>query len=402
MEKQTIKQWAWLIAGGILLAWGLCNLQLLSLWIGTGIGLLTPFLLGAAMAFLLNIPIRALERWIFPHPPKEKEKGWRFWSALYKAKRPICLLLALLIVLAIIVVVVFIVVPEMGQTVKIISDQVPRMMERIQQWSASLEEQLPQLAQFFETTEFNWKTINWNDIANTVWNFLQNGATSIVGSTVSVATSVFSGVMNFTLGFVFSLYLLLQKEQLIDQFHRLLNAFLPQKAVERIWEIGSLANRTFSNFFTGQCLEALILGGMFFLSMTIFRMHYALLIAVLVSFTALIPMFGAFIGFFIGVLLILVVDPLEAFWFAILFLVLQNLEGNLIYPKVVGNSVGLPSVWVLAAITIGGSVMGILGMLLAVPLSSVLYQLLRQEVYKRQRSSSQKGGKPKPAAPKKG
>ncbi len=211
--------------------------------------------------------------------------------------------------------------------------------------------------------------------------FFKNGAGSVLDSTFTVAKSIVSGMTTFIIAFVFACYILLQKEKLNIQIHKVMYAYLKKEYVEKILDICSLTYKTFSNFLAGQCLEAAILGTMFVIMMTVFRLPYALLVGVLIAFTALIPIFGAFIGCFIGAFLILMDTPMKALVFVILFLVLQQIEGNLIYPRVVGNSVGLPSIWVLAAVSIGGSLMGIVGMLVFIPAVSVIYTLFRNNVY---------------------
>ena len=198
-----------------------------------------------------------------------------------------------------------------------------------------------------------------------------------------MAKTVINSLMNFFVGFVFACYILLQKEKLSVQVKKVLYAFLPRHAVEKTLQVAALSYKTFSNFVTGQCLEAVILGTMFFVSMSVLRFPYALLVGVLIAFTALIPIFGAFIGCVLGTFLILVSNPVQAIGFVILFFVLQQVEGNLIYPHVVGGSVGLPSIWVLVAVTVGGSLMGVVGMLIFIPLSSVLYALFKGWVHKR-------------------
>ena len=200
---------------------------------------------------------------------------------------------------------------------------------------------------------------------------------------MGAAMSILGGLLTAVLAAVFSVYILLQKEKLGAQCKKLLYAFLPQERAGQALSIAALSSRTFASFLSGQCLEAVILGCLFFIAMSVLRFPYALMISVLVGFTALIPLFGAFIGCAVGAFMILIIDPMRALWFVILFLVLQQIEGNLIYPKVVGGSVGLPSIWVLVAVTIGGSTMGIAGMLLFIPLCSVLYALLRRTVYER-------------------
>lgn len=205
-------------------------------------------------------------------------------------------------------------------------------------------------------------------------------------------SGIFGGAADAVFGLAFSFYLLAQKETLSGQIQRVLIAFNKEKLLERLLHIGRLTNRTFSNFLTGQCLEALILGTLFFVSMTVFRMPFTLLISVLITVTALIPIVGAFIGCIVGALLILVQNPMQAIWFVVLFLVLQQIEGNLIYPHVVGTSVGLPGLWVLFAVTVGGELGGILGMFVSVPICSVFYALGKEEV--RRRLALKKTAKP--------
>lgn len=205
----------------------------------------------------------------------------------------------------------------------------------------------------------------------------------MLSSTISVATGIVSGVGTFFIGLVFACYILLQQEFLKRQMKKLIFAYLKEKHANRFLQICALTYRTFSNFLTGQCLEAVILGMMFFVSMTILRFPFAVLVGVLIAFTALIPIFGAFIGCVVGAFLILTISPSQAAAFIVLFIVLQQIEGNLIYPKVVGGSIGLPAIWVLVAVTLGGSLFGIVGMLVFIPIVSVVYTLLKEDVNKR-------------------
>ena len=230
--------------------------------------------------------------------------------------------------------------------------------------------------------------MDWQNLLQKGIDFFQSGAQIVLGSAFQVAHGIFSGLTTFVIGFVFACYILIQKEKLGTQCKKLLYAYLKEHQAKRVLEIAALTHRTFAKFLTGQCLEAVILGTMFFVAMTIFRFPYALLVGVLIAITALIPIFGAFIGCVVAAFLILMVNPIQAIGFVILFLVLQQLEGNFIYPHVVGGSVGLPSIWVLVAVTVGGSLMGIIGMLIFIPLMSVLYTLLREDVYKRLRKTN--------------
>ena len=315
------------------------------------VGILIPFVAGGIMAFILNVPMSAIERRLFGALKQHKRAR--------RAARPVSLVLAILLVVGIILVVMLVLIPEMGRTFASISVNIERALHDLQKWGIQTFQDNKQMEEWIQTLEFNW-----DSIIQTAIDFLKNGAGSVLTSTFSVARTVINYLVNFFIGFV-------------------LYAFLPENAVQKTLDVASLSYRTFSNFVTGQCLEAVILGTMFFVVMSIFQFPYALLIGVVIAFTALIPIFGAFIGCVIGAFLILVVNPMKALMFIILFLVLQQIEGNLIYPHVVGGSVGLPSIWVLLAVTVGGSLMGVLGMLIFIPLFSVLYALFREFVYKR-------------------
>ena len=221
---------------------------------------------------------------------------------------------------------------------------------------------------------------NWDKIMSTGIDFLGYGAGSVLDSTITAAKSIVSSITTFFIAFVFAIYILLQKEKLGVQSKKVLFAFVRKGRAEATLEVLALTYNTFSSFLTGQCVEAVILGCMFVVTMAVLKLPYALLSGIVIAFTALIPIFGAFIGCAVGAFLIFMVDPMKALIFVALFLVLQQIEGNLIYPHVVGNSVGLPSIWVLAAVSIGGSLMGVVGMLIFIPMVSVLYALFREVV----------------------
>ena len=226
-------------------------------------------------------------------------------------------------------------------------------------------------------------TLDLERLYTAVLNFLTSYGQTLMDTTIGVTTSIFSAAVNFVLALVFSLYVLAQKETLSRQVTKTMRALLPEKKAAWLMDLAALTNKTFSNFITGQLTEAVILGSLCFVGMVLFKMPYASVVSVLIGFTALIPIFGAFIGIIIGAFLILLISPVKAFWFVIFILVLQQIEGNLIYPRVVGKSVGLPGIWVLAAVTVGGNAFGLVGMLLSVPVCSVLYALLRQLVHGR-------------------
>ena len=322
-----------------------------------------PFILGAAIAFILNVPMRNIERHLIMF---REDSGLR---------RPVSLVVTILLVSGVLFLVTFVVTPQLLKTFMALQSSVPLFFAGVQDEMERLFASIPQITDYVNQIEVDWRQI-FQDMVE----FVKTGAGSMLNTTFSAAVSIVSGVSSFLIGFIFAIYILLQKETLGRQMKKLLSAFLPEPVTARIVEIASLTERTFSNFLTGQCVEAVILGTMFFVVLTLGRLPYALLIGVLIAFTALIPIFGAFIGLGVGVFLMLMVEPMDALIFTIIFFVLQQIEGNLIYPYVVGNSVGLPSIWVLVAVTPGGSMMGIVGMLIFIPLCSVLYALLRDEV----------------------
>lgn len=335
-------------------------------------GIAKPFIYGAAVAFVLNIPMRAFE-----------EKLLKRWQGKLagKLKRPVCMVLSLVVVALLIAVVLGTVVPQVTSTAAEVGRKIPGFAKKALAWLNEITENYPMFAsqvQKLEKVEIKWETLLDNVI-----NFMKNGMADMLTSTVSVASGIISGVVNAVISFIFALYILAQKEKLENQGRRIVSAFLPEKAARRALEIFALLYKNFSSFITGQCMEAVILGIMFVIAMSVFRMPYALMVGVLIAFTALIPIVGAFIGCGVGAFLILIEDPLKAMWFVILFLILQQIEGNLIYPKVVGNSVGLPSIWVLTAVSIGGSLFGVIGMLVFIPLTSTGYTLLRESVNSR-------------------
>lgn len=366
LNKKNMKNLMILIVFAVLVLVGVQRIENLAAGFVFLMRIVFPFILGGAMAFILNIPMHFLEGRVFA---KAKKK---------KLVRPVSLVLSILFVVAILQIVLVVVIPEIAATFAGISKNIEAFLPKLEQWLTEAFPDSEQLEMWIESLEFNW-----DKILQSAVNFLKNGAGNVLSSTVTVAKTVISSLMNFFVGFVFACYILLQKEKLSVQVKKVLYAFLPRHAVEKTLQVAALSYKTFSNFVTGQCLEAVILGTMFFVSMSILRFPYALLVGVLIAFTALIPIFGAFIGCVLGTFLILVSNPVQAIGFVILFFVLQQVEGNLIYPHVVGGSVGLPSIWVLVAVTVGGSLMGVVGMLIFIPLSSVLYALFKGWVHKR-------------------
>lgn len=331
-----------------------------------------PIILGCCIAFLLNIPMRAYERQL---GKLEKKRCGKFFQ---RHKRGIALVLTLLSVVGVLAFMLGILVPQLAVTVAGMPDTFRGFWNRVVAWANENEWLHTNIVSKLKLEKIDWKQV-WESVNS----FVFSGAGTVLSASISFATSLVSGVVDFFLAICFAVYILFQKDRLGVQMKKILYAFLRKDRAERVLQLSVMVEETFSNFFAVQCLEALILGCMFFVSMTLLRFPYALPISLLIAVTALIPICGAFIGCVIGVFLIVMVDPMRAVWFVVLFLALQQIEGNFIYPRVVGSSVGLPALWVLAAITIGGSLLGIVGMLIFVPLFSVLYVLLRETVVRR-------------------
>lgn len=337
--------------------------------LAAAVNMAAPFILGAAIAFVLNVPMRRIESSLSCVLKKDS-----------RLLRPVSMALSILLVAGVLFLVMFVVAPQLVRTLLGLQSSIPVFLGEVRQWLEKLFAENPQILTNMEQIQ-----IDWQELFNDALKFLKNGAGSMLDTTFSAAISIVNGMSTFLIGFIFSIYILLQKENLIRQTKKLLAAFLPEKTVAGIIRIAALTSKTFSNFFTGQCVEAVILGSMFFIVLMVLRLPYALLIGVLIAFTALIPVFGAFIGWAVGAFLMLIISPMDALLFSAVFFTLQQIEGNMIYPHVVGNSVGLPSIWVLVAVTLGGSMMGVVGMLIFIPLCSVLYTLLRDTVNERLR-----------------
>ena len=371
LSKMSIKKIRELIVFTALLVVALWKFDVVLGVLKTIWDIIFPFVLGGAIAFLTNVPMSFLEKKIFENA-KKKNKIVR------KLKRPISLILTIVLVVGVIALVMFGVIPQltrtMGTLVTSINDFIPQM----QSWIGEFFHNNQEIMNLVDQIEFDPdQAIKWGI------SLLGNGAGNMMNTTMSAVGSIVSGVATFFIAFSFACYILFQKEKLHVQIRKVFFAFLPRQKADAFLKVCSLTYRTFANFLAGQCLEAVILGSMFVVTLSILRMPYALLIGVLIAFTALIPIFGAFIGCAVGSFLIFMVSPQQAILFVIVFLVLQQIEGNLIYPHVVGESVGLPSIWVLAAVTIGGNLMGIVGMLVFIPMLSVFYTIFREFVYLR-------------------
>lgn len=377
ITKKLLKYVFIVIAFFIGAFWILTHLGEIYNGIGYLFSIAAPFFIGAGVAYIVNTAMSPLERlWglIF-----KKSKG----KLQAKFKRPVCLTLAFLIVLGIIFAVFFMIIPELTKTITGLANMLPTYAATLTGWWKMLSAWTSGFG--IELPEIN---INTAEIGKLLNNLIANYGNHFLDETLNVTTQIIGGLISTVLGLVFSVYMLATKEKLTAQAKTVVRAFVKEPRAKKIIDFFSLCNETLSRFVNGQLIEAVILGALCFIGMLIFQMPYAGVISILLSFTALVPLFGVFIGTAIGATLIVLEDPLKALWFIIFIVVLQQIEGNLIYPRVVGKSVGLPGIWVLLAITVGGNAFGLLGMLFAVPVCSVLYCTFREFV--RNRTSSRR------------
>lgn len=333
-------------------------------FLATLLGACMPLLLGCALAYVLNILMSFYERSYFPKSTNPR---------LIKSRRPVCLLAAILSLLAIVTLVVWLVVPELVDCVELLIAQLPGAIEK----SIAYLDTVP----FFSKDLINTlNSIDWQSKIGDLVNVVTSGVGNVMNVVIATVSSVISVVVTAFLAIIFALYLLISRDQLQRQSKHLLQRYLKPRHYEKLMYVLSVLNNAFHKFITGQCIEAVILGALCAIGMAILRLPYATMIGALIAFTALIPVAGAYIGAAVGAFMIATVSPMKALIFLAFLLILQQLEGNLIYPKVVGTSLGLPGIWVLAAVTVGGGVMGVVGMLLGVPLAAAAYTLIKNDL----------------------
>lgn len=344
----------------ILFAWALMNLDAVMEFLRKVLSLFSPFLIGGGIAFLINVILNPLER---------------CWNrvckkAPAKMARPVCLTISAVLMVGILFAVAFMMIPSLRESIDELIQNIPVYVDEIGRWwadtvhfAAKYSIVLPEYA------------IDSDMLIEKITTFINDEGSGIITVTWGAATSILSGLVDVLLAFVFALYLLAKKEVVATHLKKLITTVLPQTRARRLLSIASLTNQTFTNFVSGQLTEAVIIGVLCFFGMLILRIPYAGAVSAFVAVTALVPMFGAWLGGGLGTFLILLADPIKAVWFVLYLLILQQVEGNLIYPKVVGKSVGLPGLLVLVAVTIGGGAFGVLGMLFSVPVCAVLYNL---------------------------
>lgn len=362
LDKKNLK-WLFLVVfGGIFLYWILHERAQVSAVAAGFYRVFSPFFAGAVIAFVLNVPMRAFENLL---------RGAKNAAV----RRGLALLITVVVVLLVLTLIFLLLIPQISSTVEVLIPELYEFFNKLGTKVNSWLEANPEILEWV-TENTDLKSVNWSDLVQKAITMVGDSVTAIITSAFTAIGTVLGFVMNLVIAVVFAIYCLLQKETLARQGRKLLYAFFPEHFADYTIRVLRLSNTTFSNFFSGQCVEVCILGGLFAVSMMIFRMPYVALVSLLIAVTAFIPVVGAWIGCILGAFFILVDDPMLAVWFVVMFVVLQQIENNLIYPRVVGTSIGLSGMWVLLAIAIGGAISGVVGMFLMIPFASVLYTLL--------------------------
>ena len=365
IEKKTLRNVFLVAAGCIILYWILHEFERVKAVFAFIKGVVSPFVLGATLAFIINVPMRAIENMLAKIGNKT-------------VRRVVALVLTLLAVLLVVALVFWLLIPQVVDTVESLTPKLYTFAVDAEKNITQFITEHPELMALIDL-----KSLNVSEWIQKIVAMLASGLTGVLGGAFSIIGVISGALMDVVIAVVFAVYCLFQKEALSRQGKKLIYAFLPEKFCDGVVRVLRLTNVTFSNFLSGQCLEVLILGCMFAVSMAIFRMPYAPLVSVLVAVTAFIPVVGAWVGCVVGAFFILVANPIQAIWFVVMFLVLQQIENNLIYPRVVGTSIGLSGMWVLVAVAVGGELMGVAGMFLMIPITSVLYTLLTEVTNKR-------------------
>lgn len=369
LDKKMLRNLFLCAAGCIVLAWLLLDTARVQLFLGKIWSLIAPFVIGAAIAFVFNVPMRAIEKQL----EDIRKEGIR---------RGLSIILTIAALLLLVTFVVELLIPQINLTIDSLRQTIPAFVERTAVKMKIFMDENPELRAWVQEA-FNLESIDWSQMLKNTLSLVGDSVSSVMGSAVSVIGNLTGALVNLVISIAFAIYCLARKDILARQGRRILYSILPEHTTDEIIRVLRLTNVTFSNFISGQCLEACILGGLFAVAMLIFKMPYIPLVSVIIAVTALIPVVGAFVGCIVGAFFILVNDPIQALSFIAMFLVIQQLENNLIYPRIVGTSIGLPGMWVLVAVTIGGELMGVGGMLAMIPLASVCYALAREFTNKR-------------------
>lgn len=376
VNKFSIKKIILIMLGLIIFYLAIKNIAVVTSYIGTFISYFTPFILGAALAFVINVPMTKIEGFLFKKVPDDpKTKLQKCASAL---KRPVSMLIALILVFGAIVLAGVIIVPQVASGLESLAAALPGAMDRLQEWIESNAHRINVVENLMNKVDLDLDSVG-RELANTA----KGWATAILDSGFSTVSNIVNGIFQFVIGLVFAIYILLQKEKLGRQGKQIVYAAFSEKTADKIMYITGMTRDVFKGFISGQCVDGIINAILFFIILTILDIPYAVMLSIFSGFMAMIPIIGSFIGAGVGVIIVLIMDPSQVLYFIIMYIIVQQIDGNVIYPLIAGNSMGLPSIWVLMAVTVGGSMMGILGMILFIPICSVLYKLTRHYVLRR-------------------
>lgn len=356
------------ITFGFFMVWILMNQAVILAWLKLLLSILSPFILGLAIAFVFNAPMRAIERFLF-------EKPGVMVQVPKVLHRTIAYLITLILISGVVAGILLMVIPDLTRTIVEFINAVPKAVNDLEQWLMTQISLDTELGQWLDSINFDFATVKANIIA-----FAQDTVRSWFNASFNLVTGVFNTFIQLFLAFVFSIYVLMSKDRLKKQADLVAKAYLNAKQHAGLWRVARLANDIFSSFVFGQTVEALIVGVLFFIVLTLLKFPYVLLISTIIAFFSLIPVVGSMIAMTIGMILVATVEPVRALWFFVVYQVVQQLEGNFIYPHVVGKGVGLPAMWVLFAITVGGSLWGIVGILMSIPTFSLMYVLFKEHV----------------------
>lgn len=376
VNKFSIKKIILIMLGLIIFYLAIKNIAVVTSYIGTFISYFTPFILGAALAFVINVPMTKIEGFLFKKVPDDpKTKLQKCANAL---KRPVSMLIALILVFGAIVLAGVIIVPQVASGLESLAAALPGAMDRLQEWIESNAHRINVVENLMNKVDLDLDSVG-RELANTA----KGWATAILDSGFSTVSNIVNGIFQFVIGLVFAIYILLQKEKLGRQGKQIVYAAFSEKTADKIMYITGMTRDVFKGFISGQCVDGIINAILFFIILTILGIPYAVMLSIFSGFMAMIPIIGSFIGAGVGVIIVLIMDPSQVLYFIIMYIIVQQIDGNVIYPLIAGNSMGLPSIWVLMAVTVGGSMMGILGMILFIPICSVLYKLTRHYVLRR-------------------
>lgn len=364
-KKDDMKKMLFTVIVIALAYWIVTNYEVVLNILSIGLNVIFPFILGFAIAFILNIPMAKIECFLKKRIKKKNTKI---------PIRIISICLSLLILIGIISLLLFLLIPELVENIQMLVDNIPSIIKNVEIWFLDLLSKYPEIQ--IKLQEAFQQSDNFSKIIPDILNYIANSAIGVIGN-------IISGFITFFTALIFSIYMLSQKEYLLEMTKKFIYAYNDKKKADKLVEIGKLANKTFNSFISGQCVDAVVLGTIIFIVCSLFRFPYALIIAVLTTVTALIPILGAMIAMVIGAILIATINPFQALLFIIVFLIVQQIEGNFIYPKIVGKSVGLSPMWTLLAISVGGSLFGIVGMLISLPLASIAFTILKTDVNKK-------------------